>query len=1194
MIGGYFRETPAALSPPTTPSTPVTPPSRWWPWLILLGSLALGAVATFHLHTVVVEYCRTQELEVARRKAAEWPRLLDNISGRISGLAFAPGRIDGDTERFQEGAAGLRKAFPGALRNALLYQPTPARDTLPFRAAPTAFPPTYEVAAVAPGLPAGAPELLGSVLPAPLTSRLANQRGAITHDLQASGPDGRPALVLVAAYRPLGESVPRAIHVLTFDAQILVEQALGVDLAPMLLPPDALALPHPPDTLRLPLEAAGGNGWHLQLRVPPQPGSRWLTALPWVAGIILISLGSLGALLLRARREDVEFALSYARSATQVSDFNQARLLGFIELSADWLWETDANHRFTLVSNGILNVARLDPEAIVGKTPWELEFLNTDEGARSDDRARFEAHEAIRLTRSLRNLEGQVRRLELSGKPIFDADRFLGYRGVGRDVTERIAAEEALRVSEARFRDLVELSSDWYWEQDAQFRYTALTSNPHNPRPTQFSALLGRTRWDVAEASATDPVWSAHINTLMCHRPFNNFEYQSNWFDGRPIWFSVSGRPLFDAAGRFIGYRGVSTDITDERIAQSALTESETRYRNTFEHAPVGIATLSPGGTWQTVNDTLCEILGRRRGDLVGNRYEAITHADDQEKDRQDLRKLAEGDLHTASREKRFLGQDGSIIWTRVTLSAQYDSYGTTRGLICVVEDITDRIAALQALRASEERYRRLLDLAPDGIILQRDGIIQFANPASVTLLGAQAESDLVGRSFLDQVDTDFRPQEEAHFETLSGLDGGRHVPPHHVRLRRVDGTAVDVESSAVAIELDYRPAVLSIVRDITERQAASQALVESQSRYKDVVESVNEVIFRTDDRGRFAFLNQAWNRITGFRVEDSLGRSLVDFLHPDDRARARNTLEQVLAGTRPDCHAELRIRTRDGQIRWIESAMRRAVTAEGDGSGIFGSLDDISSRKIAELTLRNLNQELEARVRLRTAELENSNRELEAFSYSVSHDLRAPLRAIDGFAHIIEEDYADHIDPAGRAYLVRIRTATHRMAALIDDLIELARLTRQALRREHVDVSELAGQIVDELRAENPERVVDFQITQGLTANADRALIRVVFENLLRNAWKFTARVPRAEVSVTGERVDGKLVYCVSDNGVGFDMAFANKLFRPFHRLHGSAEFSGSGIGLATVERVIQRHGGRVWAESKPNAGARFYFTLG
>jgi hypothetical protein len=1111
--------------------------------------------------------------------------LLARLESQVAAAALELEHGDGGTEGFQRTVASLRRQLPEALQEALLFGS-------PMDPGPHPAPPPEElvVISVAPGLPRGGPEQLGRALPPALLQAVRAQGSGVALLTEANPAGGAPRLILLAIHAGPGR-VARAVYVLSFDAQRLAELGLGSAGAPLLLP-QAPADGVVGSQLLVPLERPEG-GWTLRLTPADDRLLTWQTHLPWVMGLLVAGLGACGGLLLRRKGEDVDFALSFARSATQVSEYNQARLMDFIELSADWLWETDTEHRFTLVSAGILNVARLDPQAYLGKCRWEMDYLDTTPEFWTGYRARVERREPIHLTLSRRNLDGEVRHLEISGKPMFDGPRFLGYRGIGRDVTEQLAAQEALRASEARFRDLVELSSDWYWEQDGEFRYTALSSNPQNRRPTQFSLLLGRTRWEVAGARDTDPVWAAHIATLMGHQPFNNFVYESTWFDGQPIWFSVSGRPLFDAAGNFLGYRGVSTDITEERTAQYALTESETRYRNTFEHAPVGIATLSPGGVWQSINDTLCEILGYPRAELVGQPYENLSHPEDQAQDRRDLAQLADGQAHTASREKRFIARDGSLVWSRVTLSAQHDAHGTTRGLICVVEDVTDRMAALQALRASEERYRRLVELAPDGVFVQRDGIIQFANPASLRILGATRDTELVGKPFLDQVDEEFRQQEADQLQALaSGAGGG--VPPHHLRLIRLDGSSIDVESSAVAVELEYRPAVLCMVRDITERITASRALLESQSRYREVVESVNEVIFQTDRRGRFTFLNQAWSTITGFRVEDSRGRSLVDFLHPDDRARARSTLEQVLDGTRPDCHTELRIRTRDGQIRWIEAAMRPAPGGNGAVAGISGSLDDISTRKIAELTLKNLNQELEARVRLRTAELENSNRELEAFSYSVSHDLRAPLRAIDGFAHIIEEDYAEHIDPAGRAYLARIRTATHRMAALIDDLIELARLTRQPLRREYVNLTELVGQIVDELRAESPDREVDLQITQNLTANADRALLRVVLENLLRNAWKFTAHAPRPQVTVTAERVDGKLTYCVADNGVGFDMAFANKLFRPFHRLHGASEFAGSGIGLATVGRIIQRHGGAVWAESKPGEGARFFFTLG
>ncbi|MDY0012600.1 MAG: PAS domain S-box protein [Rhodocyclaceae bacterium] len=1153
--------------------------SPWLSTLLVVAGLSLAPVAAYQVNRLVQEEIQHRRLAQAETARLRLDHLLDALASRAREAA-GPSEIPQDANaRFLMAADALRRMAPQALAQGLLYVRAPA---------PLGQAGNLVVRSVAPGGAASAPELLGTPLPEAYRSTLADSTGTA---LMMRAPEkGEPPTlaVLAARYGPDGSALEGAA-IFQLRADVLLALTAGPETAPRLVPGNA---PTPPGTLLLPTERLG-QGWRLAF-APAQDGG-WLIQLPWLAALGTAALGLLGAVLLRRKREDLNLAIRFARSATQVAEFNQARLLEFIELSADWLWETDPNHRFTLVSGGIRNTARLDPADYLGNPPWEVPHENAGPAFWAAYRTRLERREPINLTVSRINLEGKVRHLEITGTPCFEDERFLGYRGIGRDITDRLNAEQALRESEARFRDLAELSSDWYWEQDAQFRYTALTSNPQAHRPAPQAEMLGRTRWEVHGATATDPIWANHVATLTAHQPFNNFVYQSTWVDGEPIWFSVSGRPLFDPHGEFIGYRGVSRDITEERMARFALQESEARYRNTFDHAPVGIANMSPGGLWTGVNDTLCEILGYGRKDLMGQPATAFTHPEDQAEDIRAYQMLSDGKLSTFSREKRFIGRDGSLVWARVTLSALQDHYGTTRGLICVVEDITDRIAALHALRASEERYRRLVDLAPDGVFVQRDGVIQFANRACLDIFGAQTEMDLMGRRLMDLVEPEYRDAELDRLTRLtSGEDGPGQLPPRHLRIRRLTGGSVEVESSLAALEVDQRPAVLCILRNISDRIAASHALQDSQRRYREVVESVNEVIFQTDPAGRFVFLNQAWTTVAGFRPEDSLGRSLVEFLHPDDRARARAKLQEVLGGGKPAAHCELRLRTRDGQIRWIEGAFRLMTGAGGERAGLTGSLDDISSRKIAELTLRNLNQELEARVRLRTAELENSNRELEAFSYSVSHDLRAPLRAIDGFAHIIEEDYAERLDPAGRAYLVRIRTASHRMAALIDDLIELARLTRQPLRREYVDVTEMAEQIVDELRAENPDRMVDLHLTQGLSAHADRPLLRVVLENLLRNAWKFTIKTPHPQVTVSAERINDKLTYCVADNGVGFDMAFADKLFRPFHRLHGSGDFSGSGIGLATVQRVIQRHGGHVWAEARPNEGARFYFTLG
>jgi hypothetical protein len=414
----------------------------------------------------------------------------------------------------------------------------------------------------------------------------------------------------------------------------------------------------------------------------------------------------------------------------------------------------------------------------------------------------------------------------------------------------------------------------------------------------------------------------------------------------------------------------------------------------------------------------------------------------------------------------------------------------------------------------------------------------------------------------------------------------------------------VDASGARRHLELIGRPCLPNgiftgyhgVGNDVTERVEAERALQESQIRYREVVDSVNEIIFRTDARGRLSFLNHAWEVITAHSVSDSLGKPLVDFLHPDDRVAAWHEMARVSRGEVPDYLGQLRLRTRHGEVRWIEAAARRvrAVGEDAGISGLAGTLDDISARKVAEMTLRNINQELEARVSLRTAELETSNRELEAFSYSVSHDLRAPLRAIDGFARILEEELADRLDPESRSHITRIRKASLRMAHLIDDLIELARLTRQALHKETIDLSEIAIQIIDELRSEEPARKVEVQVTSDLIVTADRTLMRVALENLLRNAWKFSSRREHAYIAFSAERDQDRRVFCISDNGEGFDMAFAANLFRPFHRLHGTADFPGSGIGLANVQRILARHGGKIWAESSPGKGASFFFTLG
>nr|WP_246561425.1 PAS domain-containing sensor histidine kinase [Geobacter grbiciae] len=315
-----------------------------------------------------------------------------------------------------------------------------------------------------------------------------------------------------------------------------------------------------------------------------------------------------------------------------------------------------------------------------------------------------------------------------------------------------------------------------------------------------------------------------------------------------------------------------------------------------------------------------------------------------------------------------------------------------------------------------------------------------------------------------------------------------------------------------------------------------------------------------------------------------------MSLVHPDDRDRVSSNVMELAPGeTYSD---EFRIIAKNGTIHWILEACRcEAGEAPGE-LFLFGTSRDITERKLAEEEIRTLNETLERRVEERTAQLEAAIREQESFSYSVSHDLRAPLRHINSYSAMVIEDFEKQLPTEARRYLERIGMASARMGQLIDDLLELSRVSRSELHRSTINLSKTAAMIVAMFRETEPDRTVEWVIADGLTARADKILIRQVLLNLLGNALKYSAKTPQALIEFGTACVEGERAFFVKDNGSGFNMAYVSKLFRPFQRLHGS-EFQGTGIGLATVKRIIERHGGRVWAEGSVDAGATFYFTL-
>ena len=360
------------------------------------------------------------------------------------------------------------------------------------------------------------------------------------------------------------------------------------------------------------------------------------------------------------------------------------------------------------------------------------------------------------------------------------------------------------------------------------------------------------------------------------------------------------------------------------------------------------------------------------------------------------------------------------------------------------------------------------------------------------------------------------------------------------------------------------------------------------------LIDSANAPIFGIDIDGRVNEWNRKAAEITGFERDEVIGLDLVeDFITEEYKTPVREVLANALVGEETSNY-ELPLYTQDGQrVQVLLNATTRRDSND-QVVGVLGVGQDITERVRAEQEVQALNADLETRVSIRTAQLATANKELEAFSYSVSHDLRSPLRTINGFSQLLLDEYKDLLDDEGADYLQRIRRATQKMGDLIDDLLQLSRLIRGDLNREDVNISEVVRSVLKTLEDDSSNRQVELFIEPGIKVNCDPSLLRAALGNLFENAWKFTAHKPEARIEFGVVKNGNETVYFVKDNGAGFDMRYVDKLFGAFQRLHPPGEFEGTGIGLATVQRIIHRHGGRIWAEGKKEEGATFYFTIG
>jgi PAS domain S-box-containing protein len=844
---------------------------------------------------------------------------------------------------------------------------------------------------------------------------------------------------------------------------------------------------------------------------------------------------------------------------------------------------------------GVLIYVSPSSARVVGYTPEEMtgrkavEFLHPDEIP--DKEQPFSQLDrkpgaVLKVERRVRHKDGTWRWVEGYSTNLLDDPAVGALVFNYRDITDRKRAEE-------RFRLVVESAPNAIVMVDGSGKITLVNLQTEKFFGYARDELIGQ-RVEVLVPERHHAEHAGFRTGFMRNPAARPMGAGRDLFglrkDGSEFPVEIGLNPIETEQGMMV--LASIVDITDRKRAEAELRERQERLSSIYETVADVIFHLAVGedGRYRftSVNPAFLSVTGLRYDQVVGKRVDEVIP--------EPSLTMVLGRYETAIREKRTVRWEETSDYPtgrltgEVSVAPVFDDAGRCTHLVGSVHDVTER-------RRAGEQNRFLANLVAsvsDAVIavdLQQN--IQSWNTGAEAMYGWK-EEEVLQRPAKDILDTDFLGDtREAVTKQImeQGYWSGEVLQLHR------DGTRIPTLSS-VSLYKDGKgqPAgIVAVNRDITERKRSEEALAYSEERLNAIIEQSPLSIQVFSPAGDCIRANRGWEELWGSRREQLAGYNVLT----DPQVKARGILpylQRAFAGeivSIPPLYYDPAETGQAGKARWTKAVIYPVKDSTGRIREVVLTHEDVTDRVFAEEKIRKLNEELEERVRERTAQLENANDELEAFSYSISHDLRAPLRSIDGFSRILLEEYGPTFDEEAKRLFNVVRSEARRMGQLIDDLLALSRLGRAEVKFKSIDMSAMAEKIFEELTTPEERARIDFRIGKLPTAAGDPSLIHQVWVNLIANAIKFTSKKDRAAIRVTGAKNAGENTYSVKDNGAGFELDYAGKLFGVFQRLHSEAEFEGTGVGLAIVKRVILRHGGRVWAEGEVDKGAAFHFSL-